>query len=131
MDSLKKNISVLIYVESRYKVNRKRMKRTVSNFLESQGIKGPAEVSVAVVGDRKMRALNKKHRGLDKTTNVLSFSLVEGSATVLPDDVLQLGDIVISFPQVIREASKEEKMVDDKIDELLVHSTLHLMGVHH
>ncbi len=126
-----KNIEVLLFVESRYKVNRKRIKSTVVSFLQKQGIQGPAEVSVAIVGDRKMRSLNKKHRSLDKTTNVLSFSLVEGESTNLPGNILRLGDIVISFPQVIRESAAEDKLVDDKIDELLMHSSLHLLGVHH
>ena len=67
------DISVPIYVESRYKVNRKRIKQKVFDTLHQHGVVGPAEVSVAIVGDRKMRALNKKYRNLDKTTNVLSF----------------------------------------------------------
>lgn len=126
-----KLFTIPIFVESRYKVNRKRIARTVSSFLQKNGVQGPAEVSVAIVGDRKMKKLNKKHRGLDKTTNVLSFSLVEGTTTLTPGSTLHLRDIIISFPQVIVECTKEEKLVDDKIDELLMHSTLHLLGKHH
>lgn len=125
------DIRVLLFVESRYKVNRRRIKNTARALLIEQGVKGPAEVSVAIVGDRKMRELSKKHRGLDKTTNVLSFSLIEGEHVNLPPDVLGLGDVVISYPAVIREAAKEEVLVDDKIDELLKHGLLHLLGVHH
>lgn len=129
-------IDVLLFVESRYKVNRKQIKRTVSNLLREQGIK-EAEISVAIVGDRKMKQLNKEYRGFDKTTNVLSFSLSEGEATVLPPGksenkgVLRLGDVVISYPEVIKEAVSEEMLVDDKIDELVRHGTLHLLGIHH
>ena len=124
-------IRVLIYVESRYKVNRKRIKKTASSVISDNGITGPAEVSVAIVGDRKMRLLNKKYRNLDKTTNVLSFPLSEGQQTALPENLLRLGDVVISYPVVIDEASKEDVLVDDKIDELVNHGVLHLLGIHH
>ncbi len=130
-------INVLLFVESRYKVNRKRIKKTLSGLLREHGIK-EAEVSVAVVGDRKMRQLNKQYRNLDKTTNVLSFSIAEGEATILPPSaknndshILRLGDVVISYPQIITEAAAEGTLVDDKVDELLQHGTLHLLGIHH
>ena len=125
------NFKVLLFVESRYKANRKRIISTVSNLLREHNILGPVEVSVAIIGDRKMKALNKKYRGLEGTTNVLTFSLSEGSPTVLPTEVLKLGDVVISYPQVINEAAEEEFLVDDKIDELVKHGVLHLLGIHH
>lgn len=128
MDAL---VSVPIFVESRYKVNRKRIQKTIKDFLQKQGVSGPVEVSVAIVGDRKMKSLNKKHRGFDKTTNVLSFSLVEGELAPTIGETTRLGDIVISYPQVIKEAAAQEKLVDERVDELLIHSTFHLLGVHH
>ncbi len=124
-------IQVLIFVESRYKVNRKRIKKTVSKVLAMHEMKGPAEVSIAIVGDRKMRALSLKYKGEDKTRNVLSFSMSEGESTYLDSEVLRLGDIAISYPQVIKEASEEEMLVDDKIDELIEHGMLHLLGINH
>ena len=129
------SINVLLFVESRYKVNRKRVVQTVSSLLREKEIVRDAEVSDAVVGARKMRTLNKQYRGKDATTNVLSFSLSEGEATVLPPsetkDILRLGDVIISFPEVIREAAEEEVLVDDKIDELVTHGVMHLLGIHH
>lgn len=132
------NIKVLIFVESRYRADRKRITQAVLNLLKEQGVVGPAEVSLAIVGDRKMRSLNKKYRGKDATTNVLSFPFSEGEAIILPpvlpqggSDILHLGDVVISYPQVIEEASREEKLVDDKIEELVIHGVLHLLGIHH
>lgn len=125
------NTKVLLFVESRYKVNRKRIISTVSNLLREHGISGPVEVSVAIIGDRKMRELNKKYKGLEETTNVLTFSLSEGSPIVLPTEILKLGDVVVSYPQVINEAAEEEMLVDDKIDELVKHGVLHLLGIHH
>lgn len=125
------DVSVPIYVESRYKVNRKRIKQVVSDTTRKNGIVTPAEVSIAVIGNRKMRALNKKYRGIDKTTNVLSFSQTEGEGPPKPPDKLYLGDVVISYPVVIEEAALEKMLVDDKISELVEHGVKHLLGEHH
>lgn len=123
--------NVLIYVESRYKVNRKKIKSAIASVLSENGIKSTLEVSVAIVGDRKMAKLNKQYRDKTGTTNILSFPLAEGRESHLPADVVRLGDIVISYPMVIKEASEQEMLVDDRIDELVRHGMLHLLGLHH
>jgi len=123
------DLRVLIFVESRYRVNRKRMQSGVANLLKKHEIKGFVEVSVAIIGNRKMRELSKKYKREDKAHDVLSFSQTEGETTYLPkDNVLRLGDIVISYPEVIKQASEEEMLVDDKVDELLEHGLNHLLG---
>jgi probable rRNA maturation factor len=122
---------ILIYVESRYKVNRKRIKATIQRVLDENNVTTPVEVSIAIVGDRKMRALNKKYRNLDKTTNVLSFPLAEGEDSHPGDDIMRLGDVVVSYPVIIQEAARDEMLVDEKVDELLAHGMLHLLGLHH
>lgn len=124
-------VKVLIFVESRYRVNRKRIKSKIEKTLSGNEITTPVEVSIAVIGDRKMRELSKKYTDEDKTHNVLSFSQTEGESSGSDDDILRLGDIVISYPEVIREASKEEMLVDDKVDELVEHGLMHLLGLHH
>ncbi len=125
------NISVQIFVESRYKVNRKRIKKVVDSVIAKNEVSGPVEVSVAIVGDRKMRELSKKYKGEDKTRNILSFSQTEGESMAMPNDALRLGDIVLSFPQVINDAVRDEMLVDDKIDQLVEHGLMHLLGIHH
>lgn len=125
------NAKLLIYVESRYKINRKKIKSVVNYVLEDQGITSPVEISIAIVGDRKMRALNKKYRGKDKTANILEFPLSEGESTHLPSDITRLGDIVISYPELIREAAEQEMLVDERMEELVAHGMLHLLGIHH
>lgn len=125
-----RDVRVLIYVESRYKADRKRIKRVIHDVLLEIGVKSAVEISIAIVGDRKMRALNNQYRGKDTTTNVLSFPLKEG-ATTLPTDINRLGDIVLSYPQVIRDASRDDVMVDEKIEELVRHGMHHLLGIHH
>lgn len=130
-DSITPQVNVFLFIESRYRTSRKKIKQTVQRVLLEQSVTSPAEVSIALVGDRKMRALSKKYKGEDKTRNVLSFSLHEGEPVVMPTDVLRLGDIVISYPVVIKEAAKQEVLVDDRINELVEHGLMHLLGLHH
>ena len=127
----KSNLKVLIYVESRYRIDRKRVRNSLANLLDQQGIHSPVEVSVAIVGDRKMKELSKKYKGEDRTRNILSFSLNEGEKMATPTGVLRLGDIVVSYPIARLEASRDEMLVDDKIEELILHGMTHLLGTHH
>ncbi len=122
---------VLIYLESRYKADRKRIRRAVLDVLDENNVKTAVEVSIALVGDRKMKFLNNTYRGKNETTNVLSVPLNEGEQAVMPTNTVKLGDIVISYPQVIKEAARDEVLVDEKIEELIRHSMLHLLGIHH
>ena len=124
-------VNVLIFVESRYEINKQRIRQTVDRVIDKNEMASPVEVSIAVVGDRKMRDLSKKYKGEDKTRNVLSFSQTEGEPVQMPSDILRLGDVVLSFPQVIRDASRDEMLVDDKVDELIEHGLMHLLGLHH
>jgi len=124
-------ISVSLFCESRYPVNRRLVKKTVEAVLGERGISGDVEVSLAIVGDRKMRQLNKKYRNKDKTANVLSFSQVEGEKLVSPDGVLRLGDVVVSYPQARKSAREKEVLVDEEINFLISHGLLHLLGIHH
>lgn len=124
------DVSILIFVESRYQVNRKRIKATIRRVLDDNKVLSKCEVSVAIVGDRKMRALNKKYRDKDTTTNILSFPLAEGESR-LPSDKTRFGDIILSYPEVIKDSVRDEMLVDDKIDFLLEHGMQHLLGIHH
>ncbi|HEY1252449.1 MAG TPA: rRNA maturation RNase YbeY [Thermoanaerobaculia bacterium] len=86
------------------------------------------EVSVLFCADARMRSLNRRYRGKDKTTDVLAFPAGPGS----PGGVEGfLGDIVISVPYAAREARRREDTRSREIDRLLVHGFLHLMGYDH
>jgi rRNA maturation RNase YbeY len=124
-------VNILIYVESRYKVSRKKIKSAVFSVLDENEVRSPIEVSIAIVGDRKMKKLNKQYRDKEGTTNVLSFPLAEGESSKLPSGLIRLGDIVISYPEVIREAARDEMLVDERVEELVRHGMLHLLGLHH
>lgn len=129
-------ISILFQTETHYPVNRKKIKDAITTVLTNK-IKRNVEVSVAIVGDRRMRELHRTYKKIDTTTDVLSFPLsdplyTKGQSFVdAPDDVLRLGDIIISYPQAIATAADENKMVDDVIVFLALHGLDHLLGIHH
>jgi len=124
-------ITVLFQTESHFPVDSKKIKAAIEAALVGQ-VHRDTEVSVSVVGDRRMRELNKKYRNLDNTTDVLSFGMEDaGEFIEPPDDVLRLGDIVVSYPQAVDEAREENKLVDDQIVTLVLHGLNHLLGKHH
>ncbi len=90
-----------------------------------------AEVSVALVDNEAIRALNLQYRGLDKPTDVLSFSQMEGEELFSPSDVLILGDIVISIEQALVQAESYGHSFKRELAFLLVHGLLHLAGYEH
>ena len=85
-----------------------------------------AEVCVLICGEAQARELNAAYRGLDRPTNVLSFA-----ADVEVPDCQILGDLVICWPVVEREAAQQEKNVVDHVLHLFVHGVLHLLGMDH
>jgi probable rRNA maturation factor len=85
-----------------------------------------AELALVLSRDEAVQALNRKWRGRDKATNVLSFP----AAPVAGGPVL-LGDIVLAFETVAAEASEQGKTLADHVRHLVVHGTLHLFGLDH
>ena len=91
-----------------------------------------AEVSVLFADDAFVRDLNARWRGQDKPTNVLSFpSAPEKVPGPRAPGPRSLGDIVLAFETVAREAREAGKPFDHHAAHLLVHGFLHLLGYDH
>lgn len=88
-----------------------------------------AQVTVLLVGERAMRALNRRWRGLDRPTDVLSFSQREGEGGGLHPEVL--GDVVVCVPVAKRQAQQAGHCLAAELDRLVVHGLLHLAGYEH
>lgn len=97
-------------------------------ILESIGHCGD-ELSVALVADDRMRELNLTWRGKDSTTDVLSFSQVEGED--MPEASPMLGDVVVSVDVLRRQADDGGWTVEEELARLLLHGVLHLVGYDH
>ena len=109
------------------------IRRCCNAVLVNEQFKGSAEISVTIVDDEKIHALNKKYRNVDRSTAVLSFPLgAEGQYDINNDTGAQmLGDIVISIEHAKKQAELYGHSFDREIAFLTVHSMLHLLGYDH
>lgn len=85
------------------------------------------ELTIRIVAETESRDLNRRYRGLDRPTNVLSFPL--DAPPGVPMEVL--GDLVICAPLVHREARDQGKSTESHWAHLVVHGVLHLLGHDH
>jgi probable rRNA maturation factor len=87
------------------------------------------ELSIALVDDPAIRALNRDWLGIDRATDVLSFSQREGRRR--PRRGESLGDVVISVETARRQAGRGGWTLEEEVNRLLVHGLLHLLGYEH
>lgn len=88
-----------------------------------------AELSVRIVNDREIAALNRKYLKRAGPTNVIAFPMREGAFADLNPELL--GDVVISADTAAREARACGIPVQERLDQLLVHGIAHLFGFDH
>lgn len=135
-------INIIVNSDSRYNVNKAAIKNAVLEILQKNRIAGKIELGINIVGDRKMHELNRKYRGINSTTDILSFALEDPNPLSLqhiprigfvasPDRWLRLGDIVVSYPQALEDASIDGISVEEEIRNLVEHGLSHLLGIHH
>jgi len=91
-----------------------------------------AELSISLVGDARIRRLNRDFRQKDRPTDVLAFPIREA---VMPTGIRgptgMLGDVVVSVPTAVRQARQAARSVHDELAALFVHGVLHLCGYDH
>jgi probable rRNA maturation factor len=129
---------------TRSAVDEELVARLVARVLEAEGVRG-AEVAVTFVGDARIRALNREHRGKDEVTDVLSFPLEDWDEAGAPDPgevaaavvgsedgpPLLLGDVVVCTRRALQQASADSLPPALELAVLLAHGTLHLLGHDH
>lgn len=85
--------------------------------------------SITLIDDEKMHEMNLKYRGIDRTTDVLSFALNDGET--LEEEINLLGDIFISIPKMISQAKEYGHSEKRELSFLSIHGLLHLLGYDH
>lgn len=105
--------------------------------MKPYGLPTDARITVAFIDDDEMRALNRRYRKKDKTTDVLSFGQAVGRAKGEravrrlardADGELDVGDIVISTAQAGRQAKRQKHGLGREVTFLAAHGALHLLG---
>lgn len=128
-------ISVKFDKEESYPVDTSLLKKRLREFFKERGIVSDSQVSVAIVGEEKMKTLAKEYLKEDPPSihNVLSFPFVEGEGKFVypPDDPVRLGEIILCFPKLKEEAEEEGATINEKASELVEHGAQHLLGIHH
>lgn len=88
---------------------------------------GDAEVHLTFTGDLEIAELNRRWRGIDAPTDVLSFP----DGDVLPDGRRLLGEILVSVDTARRQAEELGHPLVREVEELVLHGLLHLLGYDH
>ena len=109
------------------------VRRCCNAVLTFENFSEPAEISVTFVDDERIHELNKMHRNIDRSTDVLSFPLGEDGVydKNIDTGACLLGDIVISVETAVRQAESYGHTLQREIGFLTVHSMLHLLGYDH
>ncbi len=116
------------------------LEQVARQTLSAEGIIAPVELGLVIANEEEVRHLNQSYRGVDKPTDVLSFGFLsrqsggeEGSLFFVnpPDGLLHLGEVIVSYPQAMRQAEEERHPLRREVALLIVHGVLHLLGYDH
>ena len=129
------NIYVNIEAPYRRRLTQKWLREVIDATLAAQKIDRPVELSLIITGDEEVHRLNRDYRGIDATTDVISFALSEnrdGADFITPPDrISRLGEVIISYPQAASQARENKQTIKAELAWLVVHGLLHLLGYDH
>ena len=129
-----------ISVEQKLKVSLEEgwLQRVALRTLEAEGIASPAEMGLVITDSKTIQKLNRTYRGEDQPTDVLAFHMTPDTSQESelrfvgpPDGVHHLGEVVISYPQAVRQAQEQGHGVTQELALLIIHGILHLLGYDH
>jgi len=102
--------------------------KIIDKTLEMEKVKS-AIFSIVFINDEKMHELNKTYRGIDRTTDVLSFAFEDNEK--IEYNIRQLGEIFVSIPKMKEQALEYGHSEIRELSFLVVHGILHLLGYDH
>lgn len=138
-------VSITLFPAFRRRLSKRWLAQVVSAALAAAPREGKVAVDLVIADDDTVRRLNRIYRGLDEVTDVLSFSFThagpyegEGepppqdpSPWPLPPGISHLGEVVVSYPQAVRQAQQARRPLKEEIAHLIIHGVLHLLGYDH
>ncbi len=105
------------------------LRQVAERVLVEEGVKPPAAVSLVFSDEIAMIDLNQRYLGRPGVTDVLSFPLGTDGNFVLPHQGSPyLGEVVVCYPQAVRQAREQGHAVRREVALLLTHGLLHLLG---
>lgn len=141
-------VDIQIFEEFSEVISPEWIRTVVAGILSIKPEWSSERVSVVIADDESVANLNHTHRGLEETTDVLSFSnrhsgqyygeddspetAVDDADFVLPPGhYADLGEVIVSYPQVCRQAKEAGHTVQKELAIMLAHGILHLLGYDH
>lgn len=115
----------------------KLIRTAIDEVISEMPFRADFEVSVVITDDENIHSINLDYRGIDSSTDVLSFPLLEYekegvlAEKIFENEICPLGDIVISAETAMRQAEEYGHSLEREISFLTVHSMLHLFGYDH
>lgn len=109
------------------------VERVAKEALRYEGFSDNCEISFSLVDNEEIHEINKKYRGIDRPTDVLSFPLIDFENEEVPDDsnTIALGDIIISIDKLKEQSEAYNHSFERELGFLTAHSMLHLLGYDH
>jgi len=127
-----------IHTEQKFKdcLDEERARKIVHDILKAEGVAPPLEISLVFTDSETVQKLNRDYRGVDAPTDVLAFYMLTEKETspsfvLPPDGVTRLGEVIISYPQAVKQANEQGHSVDKELALLIIHGVLHLLGYDH
>lgn len=143
----RRQVDITIFPQFRGGLSPLWLRRAVLKALDVAAPGQPWQVSLVIADDDTVKRLNSQYRGLDEVTDVLSFSMLhqghwEGEGQppsadsqepfiVYHEGPQPLGEVIISYPQTVRQAEAQGHPVQQELGLLIVHGVLHLLGYDH
>jgi probable rRNA maturation factor len=106
--------------------------------LVAQGVGDDVEMGLVIASQQRVQELNKTYRGKDEPTDVLAFAMLpessaeqESSFATPPDGMKHLGEVIIGYPQAVKQAEEHMHSIAREVAILIIHGVLHLLGYDH
>src|SRR5262249_15684091 len=115
--------------EADYEIDEERLRQAALTVLAAHDVKDSSEMTIAITDNEAVADLNRRFRGVDAPTDVLSFPM-ETSAR-MASDIAYVGDLAIAYPYAKAQAEREGHALGDSLALLVVHGTLHILGYDH
>ena len=129
-------INILIDKKFKKYIKSSWLKNIVLQMLNAENVGAKSEIGLVIADNKKIQELNLKYLEEDRPTDVLSFPMNEQLSNSpdfvnVPDGKLHLGEVIISYPQAVRQAAEHNHSTEKEIAILVIHGILHLLGYDH
>lgn len=134
-----KNVIINLKNLTKYPIPEGKLVEIAQSILRQTDLRGIVEIDLTICNESYIQKLNLTYRNIDKPTDVLSFPIAnlyrgkpkKSFIPVASDQPLHLGDIILCYPYIERQANEQNKSIEDEFLHLFRHGIKHLIGFHH